>query len=42
MRALKDTMVVSPPLTITVEQIDEMSDLIKLSLDQTAGKLGIK
>ena len=42
MRALKDTMVVSPPLTITVEQIDEMSDLIKLSLDQTAEKFGIK
>jgi adenosylmethionine-8-amino-7-oxononanoate aminotransferase len=35
-------MVVSPPLTITVEQIDEMSDLIKLSLDQTAEKFGIK
>ena len=42
MRALKDTMVVSPPLTMTVEQIDEMYDLVKLCLDLTADKFGIK
>ena len=41
MRALHDTMVVSPPLTITVEQIDEMFDLVKLCLDLTAEKFGI-
>jgi len=41
MRALHDAMVVSPPLTITVEQIDEMFDLVKLCLDLTADKLGI-
>ncbi len=41
MRAVKDIMVVSPPLTITVQQIDEMHDLVKLCLDQTADKLGI-
>ena len=41
MRAIKDIMVVSPPLTITVQQIDEMHDLVKLCLDQTADKLGI-
>jgi putrescine aminotransferase len=42
MRALKDTMVVSPPLTMTVEQIDEMHDLVKLCLDLTADKFGVK
>ena len=41
MRALHDTMVVSPPLTIKVEQIDEMFDLVKLCLDLTADKFGI-
>ena len=41
MRALHDAMVVSPPLTITVEQIDEMFDLVKLCLDLTADKFGI-
>ena len=29
MRAIKDIMVVSPPLIITKEQIDEMHDLVK-------------
>jgi len=40
MRALHDAMVVSPPLTITVEQIDEMFDLVNLCLDLTADKFG--
>jgi adenosylmethionine-8-amino-7-oxononanoate aminotransferase len=35
-------MVVSPPLTMTVDQIDEMTDLVKLCLDLTAEKFGIK
>ena len=38
MRAIHDTMIVSPALTITVEQIDEMFDLVKLCLDLTAEK----
>ena len=42
MRALKDTMVVSPPLTMTVVQIYEMHDLVKLCLDLTADKFGVK
>ena len=42
MRALKDTMVVSPPLTMTVVQIDEMHDLVKLCLDLTTHNFGIK
>ena len=41
MRAIKDIMVVSPPLTITREQIDEMHDLVKSCLDLTAEKLGV-
>jgi len=41
MRAIHDTMIVSPPLTITVEQIDEMFHLVKLCLDLTADKFGI-
>ena len=41
MRAIKDIMVVSPPLTITKEQIDEMHDLVKTCLDLTAEKLGV-
>ena len=41
MRAIKDIMVVSPPLTITKEQIDEMHDLVKSCLDLTAKKLGV-
>jgi len=40
MRAINDTMVVSPALTITTNQIDEMFDLVKLSLDLTAKKFG--
>ena len=36
MRAIRDTMVVSPPLTMTREQIDEMIDLVVKCLDLTA------
>ena len=42
MRALRDTMIVSPPLTMTVEQIDEMADLVTHCLDLTADRFGIK
>ena len=39
MRAINDTMVVSPPLTISKNQIDEMYNLVKLSLDLTAKEI---
>ena len=41
MRAIHDTMIVSPALTMTVEQIDEMFDLVKLCLNLTADKFEI-
>ena len=40
MRAINDTMVVSPALTITTNQIDEMFNLVKLCLDLTAKQFG--
>ena len=36
MRAIRDTMVVSPPLTMTREQIDELIELVQKCLDLTA------
>ena len=39
MRAINDTMIVSPPLTITTDQIDEMFYLVKHCLDLTAKKI---
>ena len=41
MRSVKDTMIVSPPLTITPRQIDEMFDLAWKCLDETARMAGI-
>jgi len=41
MRAINDTMVISPPLTISTNQIDEMYNLVKLCLDLTAKKFNI-
>ena len=41
MRSVKDTMIVSPPLTITHRQIDEMFDLAWKCLDETAQMVGI-
>ena len=41
MRSVKDTMIVSPPLTITPLQIDEMFDLAWKCLDETARMTGI-
>ena len=41
MRSVKDTMIVSPPLTITLRQIDEMFDLAWKCLDETARMTGI-
>ncbi|MDZ7843117.1 MAG: aspartate aminotransferase family protein [Gammaproteobacteria bacterium] len=40
MRAVRDAMIVSPPLVITGEQIDELIDRARRSLDLTVAKLG--
>ena len=40
MRAVRDGIVYSPPLTITRDEIDEMVRLAKKSFDQTAKELG--
>ena len=39
MRAVGDTMIISPPLVITEEQVDELVKLARISLDLTAAKL---
>ena len=39
MRAIRDTMVISPPLIMTREQIDELVELVHKCLDLTAGEL---
>ena len=39
MRAVRDTMVVSPPLVITDEEIDEFMEKAWKSLDQTWQKV---
>ena len=39
MRAIEDTMVISPPLVMTREQTDELLALVAVCLDQTAEKL---
>ena len=41
MRAVRDTMIISPPLVITPAQIDELVKLARRSLDLTADKLGV-
>ena len=39
MRAIRDTMVVSPPLILTREQVDELVELVNKCLDLTAKEL---
>ena len=39
MRALRDTMVISPPLVMTIEHIDELIELVVKCLDLTANEL---
>jgi putrescine aminotransferase len=39
MRAIEDTMVISPPLCITKEEIDELINLVIRCLDQTAKQI---
>ena len=41
MRAVGDTMIISPPLSMQKSEIDELIELAGKSLDQTASKLGI-
>lgn len=41
MRAVGDTLIVSPPLTISLAEIDEWQTLARLCLDLTARKLGM-
>jgi putrescine aminotransferase len=41
MRAVRDSMIISPPLIISVEQIDEIVDLVWRCLDQTAKALDV-
>ncbi|SFH66682.1 aspartate aminotransferase family protein [Modicisalibacter xianhensis] len=40
MRSVGDTMIISPPLVITREQIDELVALARQALDDTARRLG--
>ena len=41
MRAVRDTMVVCPPLIITEPQLDEMIAKVRVCLDKTAAVLGV-
>jgi putrescine aminotransferase len=40
MRAIRDTMVLAPPLIVTREQVDEIVRLARYCFDQTAKQLG--
>jgi len=39
MRAVGDTMIISPPLVASRENIDELVDKAKLTLDQTLERI---
>jgi putrescine aminotransferase len=39
MRAVRDALVISPPLVITREEIDELAKLVEKTLDQTVAEL---
>ena len=41
MRAVRDGMIMSPPLTFTTDDIDKMIDIATIALDKTAKDLGI-
>jgi putrescine aminotransferase len=41
MRAVRDIMVMSPPLVITTAQIDEMIGLARKAIDATARDIGV-
>jgi putrescine aminotransferase len=42
MRAVRDAMIISPPLIITKSQIDELITIARKCLDMTAAQLGVK
>jgi putrescine aminotransferase len=42
MRATRDTMLLSPPLTWTKETVDEWAGLTRKALDLTAKDVGVK
>ena len=39
MRAVRDTMIIAPPLVITHSQVDELIDKARKSLDMTLDKI---
>jgi putrescine aminotransferase len=41
MRAVRDIMVLSPPLIITTQQIDDMIALARKAIDATARDVGV-
>ena len=41
MRAIRDTMVLAPPLIITEDEVEELLRLAKLCIDLTAGDVGV-
>ncbi len=41
MRAVKDTMVIAPPLVTTRDQVDEILGVVRRCLDLTAARLGV-
>jgi putrescine aminotransferase len=41
MRAVRDIMVLAPPLVITKDQIDELIERARQALDRTAADLGM-
>jgi putrescine aminotransferase len=41
MRAVGDKMIISPPLVMSHDEIDELIEKARLCLDLTAEKLGI-
>ncbi|MCZ6637214.1 MAG: aminotransferase class III-fold pyridoxal phosphate-dependent enzyme, partial [Alphaproteobacteria bacterium] len=41
LRAVRDVMVMSPPLSITTAEIDRMIDILREALDRTAKEVGV-
>ena len=41
MRAVDQSMIISPPLTISTSEIDELLDKARLAFDATAKDLGL-
>jgi len=42
MRAIRDTMVLSPPLVITEDEVEKLLAKAKLCIDLTAADLGVR